>query len=137
VAAYLRDHSEILDLAAQARARADQARAQRDLDFPAAEIVAAGHHLDELRRKQERLRAIAGGPPEDAGQEQPSRCRAGRSGVGTRQSFRREDADPCTVGLVLIDSSWRLSHRFFISFGWNLARRGVCALVAAREAASG
>jgi hypothetical protein len=70
VAAYLRDHSEILDLAAQARARAAQARAQRDLAFLAAEIVAAEHHLGELRRKQE-LRAIAGGLPEDTGQEQP------------------------------------------------------------------
>ncbi len=70
MAAYLRDHSEILDLAAQARARAAQARAQRDLDFLAAEIVAAEHHLDELRRKQEQLRAIAGGLPEGTDQEQ-------------------------------------------------------------------
>ncbi len=67
MAAHLRDHPEILDLAAQARARADPARAQRDLDFLAAEIVAAEHHLDELRRKQERLRAIVGGLPECSG----------------------------------------------------------------------
>jgi hypothetical protein len=43
----------------------DRARAQRDLDFLAAGIVAAEHHLDELRRKQGWLRAIAGGALED------------------------------------------------------------------------
>jgi hypothetical protein len=74
VAAYLREHPQILELAGQARARADRARAQRDLDLLAAEIVAAGHHLDELRRKQERLRAIAGGLLlADTGREQHMR----------------------------------------------------------------
>jgi hypothetical protein len=83
VAAYLRDHREILDLAAQTRARADRARAQRDLDFLAAEIVAAEYHLDELRRKKKRLRAIAGGLPEDTSEEQlPRPAQAGWSGAG-------------------------------------------------------
>jgi len=61
VAAWLRDHPEILDLAAQARARAGRARARRDLELLTAEITAAGQHLDGLRRKQERLQAIASG----------------------------------------------------------------------------
>jgi hypothetical protein len=61
VAAWLRDHPEILDQAAQARARAEQGRAQRDLELLAAEIMAAGQHLDGLRRKQEQLRVIASG----------------------------------------------------------------------------
>ena len=63
VAAHLREPPPVLDLAEQARARADRARAQRDPGFLAAEIVAAEHHLDELRRKRERLWAIAGGQP--------------------------------------------------------------------------
>ena len=61
VAAWLRDHPEILDLAAQARARAGRARARRDLELLTAEITAAGQQLDGLRRKQERLQVIASG----------------------------------------------------------------------------
>lgn len=61
VAAFVRGHPEILDLAAQARARAEQARAQRDLELLAAEIMAAEQHLAGLRRKQEQLQAIASG----------------------------------------------------------------------------
>ena len=61
VAAWLRDHPEILDLAAQARARAGRARARRDLELLTAEITAAGQHLDGLRLKQERLQVIASG----------------------------------------------------------------------------
>ena len=61
VAAWLRDHPEILDLAAQARARAGRARARRDLELLTAEITAAEQQLDGLRRKQERLQAIASG----------------------------------------------------------------------------
>lgn len=65
VAAYLRDHPEVLDQAAQARARAEQARAQRGLELLATEITAAEQHLDGLYRKQEHLRAIASGAHDD------------------------------------------------------------------------
>ena len=83
MAAHLCDHPQTLDLAAQARVRGGRARAQRDLDFVVAEIVAAGHHLDELRRKQERLRAIAGGPLEGTSEEQlPRPAQARWSGMG-------------------------------------------------------
>jgi hypothetical protein len=65
VAAYLRDHPEVLDQAAQARARAEQARAQRSLELLATEITAAEQHLDGPYRKQEQLRAIASGARDD------------------------------------------------------------------------
>lgn len=65
VAAYLRDHPEVLDQAAQARTRAEQARAQRGLELLATEITAAEQHLDGLYRKQEQLRAIASGARDD------------------------------------------------------------------------
>src|SRR6202035_480553 len=45
VAAYLRAHSDVLDLAAQARTRGDQARAVRDLELLTVEITAAEQHL--------------------------------------------------------------------------------------------
>lgn len=68
VAAWLGDHPGILDLAAQAAAAAARVRAQRELELLQPEITAAGQHLEELRRKQHRLRAIAAGgtgsPPE-------------------------------------------------------------------------
>jgi hypothetical protein len=59
VATYVRAHPEVLDLAAQARTRAEQARAQRDLELLAAEIAAAEQHLAGLRRKEARLRDVA------------------------------------------------------------------------------
>ena len=40
---------------------ARRARAQRDLELLAMEITTAEEHLDELRRKEDQLRAIAGG----------------------------------------------------------------------------
>lgn len=40
---------------------ARRARAQRDLELLAMEIITAEEHLDELRRKQDQLHAIAGG----------------------------------------------------------------------------
>jgi len=60
VAAYVRAHPEVLDLAAQARARAGRARARRDLELLTAEITAAEEHLAGLRCKEQRLREIAG-----------------------------------------------------------------------------
>jgi hypothetical protein len=59
VAAYVRAHPEVPDLAAQTRARAEQARAQRDLELLTAEITAAEQHLAGLRRKEARLGDIA------------------------------------------------------------------------------
>ena len=59
VAAYVRAHPDVLDLAAQVRTRAGQARAQRDLELLTADITAAGQHLAGLRRKEARLRDIA------------------------------------------------------------------------------
>ena len=61
VAAWLSDHPEILDQAADARARAERARAQRDLELLTAQIAAAEHELDALRARQDRLQAIAAG----------------------------------------------------------------------------
>ncbi len=52
VAAYVGAHPEVLDLAAQGRTRAEQARAQRDLELLTAEITAAEQHLAGLRRKE-------------------------------------------------------------------------------------
>lgn len=46
-------------LAAQARARAEQARAVRDLELLTAEITAAEQHLAGLRRMEAQLREIA------------------------------------------------------------------------------
>ncbi len=59
VAAYVRAHPEVPGLAAQARARAEQARAQRDLELLTAEIAAAEQHLASLRRKEAQLGDIA------------------------------------------------------------------------------
>jgi hypothetical protein len=58
VAAYVRAHPDILGMAAQARAQAEQARAVRDLELLAVQITAAEQHLAGLRRKEARLRDI-------------------------------------------------------------------------------
>lgn len=64
VAAYLRAHPNVLDLAAQARARATQARAVRDLELLTLEITAAEERLARLRRKEAQLRKIARNNPQ-------------------------------------------------------------------------
>ena len=56
--ACIRAHPEILDLAAQARTRAGQARAVRDLELLTVEITAAEQHLAGLRRKEQQLTEI-------------------------------------------------------------------------------
>ncbi len=63
VGAWLGDHREILDMAGQAHAASARAWAQRDLELLEPEITAARQHLDELRRKQDQLRAVAAGGP--------------------------------------------------------------------------
>ncbi len=63
VAAYARAHPEVLDLAAQARTRAEQARAVRDLELLTLEITAAQEHLAGLRRKEAQLRQITRNSP--------------------------------------------------------------------------
>lgn len=67
VAAYLRAHPEVLDLAAQARTRADQARAVRDLELLTVEITAAEQHLASLRRKEQQLTEITRNDRPDTG----------------------------------------------------------------------
>jgi hypothetical protein len=59
VAAHVRTHPQVLDLAAHTRARARQARAARDMELLAIEITAAEQHLAGLRSKQTQLRALA------------------------------------------------------------------------------
>lgn len=59
-AAHLHGHPGVLDAAELAHARAQQARAARDLHLLTIEIRAAEEHLAALRRKEATLRAIAG-----------------------------------------------------------------------------
>jgi hypothetical protein len=47
-------------LVGQGDAAARRAAAQRDLELLVMEIAAAEQHLDDLRRREEELRAIAG-----------------------------------------------------------------------------
>jgi len=65
IAAWLSDHPEILDQAAQARERVGQARARRDLTILDPEIRAARQHLAELLRKRDQLAATAAGGRSD------------------------------------------------------------------------
>jgi hypothetical protein len=65
VAAWLRDRPEILDQAGQARERAKQERARRDLGLLEQEIAAARQQLDDLFRRRDRLRVAAGSADDD------------------------------------------------------------------------
>jgi hypothetical protein len=60
VAAWLREHPEVLDLAGRAHEAARRARARRDLELLAMEILAAEENLATLRRRREQLRVLAG-----------------------------------------------------------------------------
>lgn len=71
VAAWLREHPEIPDLAAQAQATARRARARQDLELLEMEIATAEEHLAALRRKQEQLRTVAAGKSPTLSVRQP------------------------------------------------------------------
>ena len=82
VAACIRAHPKILDLAAQARTRADQARAVRDLELLTVEITAAEQHLAGLRRKEQQLTEIT---------------RNDRPGIGARELEGKGRMDICVT----------------------------------------
>jgi len=75
VAAWLREHPEVLDLAGQAHEAARRTRARRDLELLAMEITAAEDNLARLRRRHEQLRAIAGDAAGDGSASPPGEAR--------------------------------------------------------------
>ena len=125
VAAWLGDHPGVLDLAAQAAAAAARARPQRELELLQPEIAAAGQQLEELRRKQHRLRVIAAGgsgsppdPPAAMGQE------------GLYGAVAGVPVDVEVAGGNLVITVWRYDPAAVGQFTID-ARSGAAAVVAA------